>query len=175
MNKIVVCVFIILFSCKSTKNIENKVFYNENNNTTLIKGLKEIDSINLLGKWESIDNPIESNQIFYKNNENLVSIFLAKKTNYSKFRNAPDIDFFKNEVEHTLYVLKYFNTAYTFLETDNDNYYALKYLNKTKSEEIIQLLGVKNGIVVNLTVVNSNKKTEEKLKYLKNIFNYIKI
>ncbi len=176
MNKIVVIFFlIILFSCKSKKNIEDKVFYNENNNTTLIKGLKEIDSIDLLGKWENIEDETNLKQTSYKNNENIITINFTKKTNYSKFKNASDIDFFKNEVDHILYVLKYFNEEYTFLETDYLSYYSLKYIDKNKSNEIVQLIGLKNGVVINLTVINSNKNIDEKLQYLNSIFNYIKI
>jgi hypothetical protein len=175
MNKIIVFVFIILFSCKSTKNIESKVFYNETNNTTLIKGVKEVDSINLLGKWENIDNPIGSNEIFFKNNENLVSIYLAKKINYAKYKNAADADFFKNEIAHTLYVLNYFNLKYAIIETDDLSYYALNYMDRSKSNEIVQLIGLKNGVVIHLEIINPNKNIDEKLKYLKSIFNYIKI
>ncbi|RTL13736.1 MAG: hypothetical protein EKK56_04095 [Flavobacteriaceae bacterium] len=172
---IIISFFYIFCSCKSTQPIKNTLSYDEVNNLTTIKGFKELDSLTLLGKWSKTENSIGSNEIIYKNNENLVTINFLKKSNYSKFKNASDIDFLKNEISHVTYICDYFKFKYTLLETDNISYETLKYLDNKNNQETVHLIGIKNSTIIHLTIINPKKNLDEKLKYLKDLFNYIKI
>lgn len=101
-------------------------------------------------------------------------LILKKKNNHPEFKSAPDIDFLANEVAHFNYLCDYFNLKCSLIETDDNSYQILNYLHEKTKEEIVHLVGMKNSTIIFISIINPKKNTKEKIKYIKELFNFIK-
>lgn len=173
---ILISLITLLCSCGSTITYRGSHFfyYDEGINSTTIKGFKEQDSLTLLGKWVKNENKAPWSDFYFKNNENLVAINFKKKINHPEFKSAPDIDFLANEVAHFNYLCDYFNLKCSLIETDDNSYQILNYLHEKTKEEIVHLVGMKNSTIIFISIINPKKNTKEKIKYIKELFNFIK-
>lgn len=178
MHKLVLISFItVLCSCVSTITHPRPHFFyfDEATNSTTIKGIKELDSLTLLGKWETNENTANYREFYLRNNENLVSLNGIKKSNQAEFKNAPDIELLANQIAHFNYLCNYFHLKSTVLETDDASYHIVNYLHEKTKHEVVHLIGLKNSTVIIIAIINPKKNTTEKIKYCKELFNYIKV
>ena len=170
-----ILLFLILLSCKSTKNeLYNKLklVYNQENNTTNIYNDYYVEKISLNGKWEFaldyvIKNKIKSHQTYLTNNDTIIGLLI-----YSK----PDDPIQKksNNLQLSRYIegWNYAKIKYEPLKTDNKTFDLFRLTKKNKS--IIHLIGYRNELNYHITIYEPIINDKEKIKFLIDFYKTLK-
>lgn len=159
------------FSVSAQKTKPTTVKFHDENNTTVVS-FKKVKDFVLLGRWEKINETVNQMKFYLKdNNSNKIGIgkLLQKKAPFYK-KNMETMAFINTYIAMIEVSFSNEKTEYDFMVLEETPNVDFKYytVNSIESESnfhyrTINLIGVKNGIVYDLSAfINEGKEAEMK-------------